>query len=835
MTSQPIARISLLSAALFGAIAAAQAQEATGQAQSRATESSTSNTTSAYDTKRVQELDKIDVTAKSPVLGGGSMMVQTAPKAISTVTREAIQEEAGGSNFTQLIDSIPGVDASTDDPSGLSNGNYSLRGFDASSIGITVNGAPITDTGSYSVYGTQYGDAENYNDITVMQGTPNVDMPDMGASGGHIAWSTIDPTHDFGVDFRQSFGSYDYQRSFVRVNTGDTGPIRSWISYSTNSKDKWKGDGKLDVTKIDGKSLWQINDENSISFSFQYSRQQNARYRNATKAQIQSDYDYDQTSPDNSYGAWPTSYTGYGSTSYSAGTYYSKLARNPYKNIMVSADGEFTFTDNLRLSVVPYYYYGNGGSGYGYGIREGYYSAADKAAQADRYGYAWTDLNDDGLLPTVSKSTYANSNYYMTYLFSHNRSVRPGVVAKFIQNIGLDHTLSYGVWLERSQQQNWADLSKVNQETGDPCDVWADSDSCLVTYQDGKSMQSYRTYAKTTVQKYFIQDYWTPTDKLTVNLGASWIHATREGHSYEYPGADAGATSKQELATFFDQSYSKLSPALGVKYQLDDQNQFFYGVAKTFRIPKTNAIVFNQAAGISDSKPEEALTHDLGWRYYGDRYGMAALAYQSDYKNKQMYGYDQDTGLDTYIWIPKVRMRGVNWEGSVAFSQHWKGYLSYTYTEAEVRTKGLIDTGDDGAYPLYGKQLVNTPKNIASARISWSNGEFWASLKARYSGERYGDYMNTEKVGGYTQLSFNGGVNLPDIGFIKKPELKLNIFNLLDRKAYTYATTTQWVTQQGKAEAVAEGVSGASDWYYGTPYYGVLAPRTIAVTFGGSF
>ncbi len=211
----------------------AQAQDAGKQekkaAEGRVTESSTSNTTAAYDTRRAQELDRIEVTAQSPVLGGGSMMIQTAPKAISTITREAIQEEAGGSNFTQLIDSIPGVDASTDDPSGLSNGNYSLRGFDASSIGVTVNGAPITDTGSYSVYGTQYGDAENYNDITVMQGTPNVDSPDMGASGGHIAWSTIDPKHEMGVDFTQSFGSDDYRRTFARFNTGDTGPVRSWL------------------------------------------------------------------------------------------------------------------------------------------------------------------------------------------------------------------------------------------------------------------------------------------------------------------------------------------------------------------------------------------------------------------------------------------------------------------------------------------------------------------------------------------------------------------------------------------------------------------------------
>lgn len=53
MTSCSIARISVLSAALLGAIATAQAQQATPTERGRVTESSTSNTTAAYDTKRV--------------------------------------------------------------------------------------------------------------------------------------------------------------------------------------------------------------------------------------------------------------------------------------------------------------------------------------------------------------------------------------------------------------------------------------------------------------------------------------------------------------------------------------------------------------------------------------------------------------------------------------------------------------------------------------------------------------------------------------------------------------------------------------------------------------
>jgi iron complex outermembrane receptor protein len=113
--------------------------------------SSTSNTTNDNATLRsVQQLSAVQVSADSLSLGGGLMSVQTAPKAVSTITRDAIVKAGPGSNFTQLISTIPGVNSSTDDVTGLSDGNYSIRGFQSNEIGVTVNGAPINDSGSYA-------------------------------------------------------------------------------------------------------------------------------------------------------------------------------------------------------------------------------------------------------------------------------------------------------------------------------------------------------------------------------------------------------------------------------------------------------------------------------------------------------------------------------------------------------------------------------------------------------------------------------------------------------------------------------------------------------------
>src|ERR1700729_2746810 len=158
--SAAIALACLIGSGAAMAQSASQQQAPTDQttpASQRGSVSSTSNTTTSNDTKRVQQLTTVQVKGQSLSLGDGLMSVQTAPKAVSTITRDAIVKAAPGGTFVQMIDSIPGVNASTDDYTGLANGNYSIRGFTSDEIGTTVNGAPINDSGNYKVYSTEYG------------------------------------------------------------------------------------------------------------------------------------------------------------------------------------------------------------------------------------------------------------------------------------------------------------------------------------------------------------------------------------------------------------------------------------------------------------------------------------------------------------------------------------------------------------------------------------------------------------------------------------------------------------------------------------------------------
>jgi iron complex outermembrane recepter protein len=813
----------------------ALAQDTTGNNQSTqgtaqqggGGQSSVSSTSkvSAVATKRARELQAVQVTATAPALGGGLMSEQDAPKAVSTITREAIQQGAPGGTFAQAIESIPGVFTSTDDFTGLNDGDYSIRGFTSDEVGTTVNGAPINDSGNYRVYATEYGDAENMGDITVQQGWPDVDQPISGAAGGSIGWATIDPSHTGGVDLSQTFGSNSYHRTFVRLNTGDMGPVRSWISYSNNEANIWDGPGKQKVTKVDGKLLWAIDDRNSISFSLQYNREVKNSYMHPTKQQAAKDYEYNYssvwTTPEN-LGSTSTSSCG---PNVSYNVCYYKLHVNPYTSWMASADGEFTLSDSLHLSVVPYFQYGSGG---GSGATTGYESTyAD-----NQYLDVNADLNGDGVVKNGSKG--------LVYSLSQNFTYRPGVIAKLSQDIGTNDTLVYGVWWERPREQQDEVFSLIDPATGTPSDIWGQTD--VIHYPDGSIQKLYNEYTTTTTEKAFATNTWTPSDKWTVTAGLAYIWAKRKGYDFEYPGANYGPYYRQQFGGPFGATYHDWSPTVGVKFQPDDENQFYFGMGKTFRTPVNGALAQNGAAddlnaahpdpGYSFSavnKPETATSADLGWRFYTTRVSASIDAYAVNFHNKQVSGYDENSGQTVFTNLPSVHMRGLNGEASVRLNRQFTLYGSYTYTVA--RQQSDVNSGGDGIYYTSGKTLTNTPRNAAYLRLGYKQGPLWASLSAKYRGAVWGDWSNSEKVGGYTMFNLSAGYHLPDFSAdFTKPFIKLNVFNLTDHRAFTWASSSPFLASSAGSEYDVNGTK-----LYASPAtYSILQDRTYMITFGVS-
>ena len=794
-----------------------------GKATQRANTSSTSNTTNANASQRAieQAAQQVSVVGQRSI-GGGLMSVQSAPKAVSTITREAITRSAPGANYAQMIGTIPGVVAITDDPTGLFDGNYQIRGFTNDEIGVTVNGAPINDSGSYTVYTTEYGDTENMNDITVLQGYPDVDQAVAGAAGGTIAWSTIDPSHKFSLDTGLSAGSNNYKREFLRVQTGDTGALRSWLSYSNNTTDLWRGKGYAKVDKIDGKSVLTLDAGNSISASLQWNREvREGAYLKLSKAAAAANY-----------------HANYDTTLASAtDSNYWKLHNNPFKNYMLSLDGEFTLGKALHLSVVPYFQYGAGGGGTGYSFTE-----STATANVGRFGYVNYDLDGDGVVTDNKK--------VMTYAFSESDTWRPGVLAKLTQDFGENDTLTYGFWLDVPRQETSQRYSLLDA-SGTPTDIWGKNN--LVTYTAGGAPQTnYLGSTKTTLKRVFVSNDWTPNDQWTLTAAGAYTDVQREGTGYEHYGAYGGDASLQQYGGYSSDSWKKFTPSAGVKFQLDPANQIYMGYGRSFRAPvagvitQSNAaiayyqqnpgklassgITAAQLASIADNKPETADTVDLGWRYYGGDLSASVDLYASNLKNKQVSGYDQASGLTVYVSVPKLQQRGLNAEASYKVYKDLSLYASYALTKSTIGDNTA--TIGDGTYATRGKSFVNVSRNTFNLGGSFTHGPFWASMNAGYRSSFWADWVNTEKAPGFTTLDLNTGWNFADFAsWFKSPKLKINVTNLTDRKALTFTSATNFQAKKG----VADPTTGVDPVYISTATYDLLAPRAIMVSLSASF
>jgi iron complex outermembrane receptor protein len=180
--------------------------------------------------------------------GGGLIKLQVAPKSISTVTKDYILKQAPASSPFMLVQLLPGANVSEVDPWGLSGGSMSLRGLDNTEMAFIWEGMPIADVGLYTTYPSEFSDTENLDELTLQQGSSNIDTPTINGSGGLFTFHDRDPADKFGGLIDYGYGSYKYNREFARIDSGLIGNsgIKAFVSISNQHDRSWRGPGGPD-------------------------------------------------------------------------------------------------------------------------------------------------------------------------------------------------------------------------------------------------------------------------------------------------------------------------------------------------------------------------------------------------------------------------------------------------------------------------------------------------------------------------------------------------------------------------------------------------------------
>lgn len=773
--------------------------------------------------QQASEVGRITIIGEGDRLGNGYMVEEDGTKERGTVTKAAIDKARSTANPFQLLNVLPGVNASSYDATGLFGGNLRVRGFNSDQMGFTINGAPVNDSGNFAVYPQEYSDSENLCEIFVTQGAAETDAPHVGASGGNVGLVSCGPKDQRGGKFTQSLGQLNFHKTFIRLDTGLLGESKAaklFMSYSKSEVDKFKGFGKADRDHVDAGLEWKISSDTKLTANLLYNHAVNNNFMTVTKAQFAQNPSADFTNVVPQHLAAGNENVvanfKYDNTGVTGRPAYYGYSVNPFENYLLTARLESRINNNLTLSAEPYYWYG-----YGTGGTE-QNTLAESASNGTKLGYGVGNINGNG----VKTDTVG------VYRGSVTETHRPGITFK--ANYVVDnHKILAGYWIERARHRQTQPATTVGNN-GNVANIWLDGN--LITLNDGTLYQGRNWLTISTGTSAFVTDTISlANDRLQVVPGVRYTSIKRDFTNYASLGTGAGADYQ------VSRSYSKPLGSLGLSYKVSDPLQVFGNITQNMRAPSnfvlagwvSSVTYANGAVSAYTLKPNDGIKEETstnyegGVRYTGQDFNASATLFQVDFKNRIAQGYNPNTGSYTDFNVGDSRTRGFELQLGSKPIHGWSAFGSLTYTESKILNDfPSMKGGVAATLATSGKYFPDTPQWMASASAQYANGPWLAALTAKYVGKRYTTLTNEEYLDPYTTFDLDAGYVLPNFSVLKKPTLRLNISNLFNKR-YLIANSGSGSNITTTLDATYSGG--------GTPTYYVGAPRFTSVSFSTEF
>ena len=682
--------------------------------------------------------------------GGGLIKKEVAPKSRSTVSKDYIAKQAPAQSPFMLVQLLPGVVVSEVDPWGLSGGQISMRGLDNTEMAFIWEGSPISDVGAYTTYPSEFADNENLEDLSLQQGSSNIDTPTINGSGGLFTFHDSEPTDKFGGLVDYGYGTYKYNREFIRLNSGEIGNtgIKAFISYSHQHDVAWRGSGTDERNHIDFKAVkeWGQGNHVSVVGAYQWSTQNS--YTNPTLAQ---------------WGQYRTSYNFDGT--YTPGdSNYWKLNRNPYRNVNLSAPSHFTLTDRWSADFTPYLWRGYGNATIGTGL---YQTQNYQGAQL---------INSPSVLPypitPSAANNFANAEGILAF---EDSQYRGGFTAKTDYRFGINDFFA-GWWFDYSNDHDTEPYSPVSY-IGEPSNVYGEVSN--IKALNGLRLLGQDIDTKTSVNALFLGDTISLlNDRLSIQAGFKEAIVNRDGtNNLPGPQYKSSINDAQPL------------PAISARYQINSRNQVFASVTTNFRSP-VNTTLYNTYSYVDGSttflggnnvRDEYSISEELGYRYAGDLLVASATYFHYNFTNRQLQSVVPGTNnaITTDINAGGQTSDGIDLEAGLRPIGHFRPYVSGQYLHATIDNN--IEAGGD-YLPTTGKTAVRSPAWVFSAALDYDDGRFFGNYTVRYIGRQFATFMNDEVLPAYYEMGGTVGMRFSDIGPAKAPTIQLNLINLTNNQ-----------------------------------------------------
>ncbi|MFA6760056.1 MAG: TonB-dependent receptor [Sulfuricurvum sp.] len=587
-------------------------------------------------------------------------------------------------NPYKAISTLPGVDIRFNDPFGMSI-SHRIRGKSNRNIGETVDGLPLKGIGPGGGLSTMV-DIENLSSISVEKGAIKADSGfGYGGDNGMVNLHMRQPSNKEGVELRQSLGSYDFSKTYARVDSGEiAGSFKAFVSASISKADKFKGDGKaMDRKNVEfglasaaGSPIeWEIFGIYNDQFQHNYKTLTYDQSRDLSK---NKKLDYQTTNRNAS------DYYDYNRQDFVTKTLFGKL------RIPLGESTAFIFR--------PYF------------------------------------LNDKG----YSYST--NGAKVQDWLVDHDTY---GAVAELEHKLDDDIKLKLGYWYQEDEPpgpptahklrdagtmafSNWQTLVKVNKK-----------------HKFSSPFLTYEQVFGNTILEAGLKYLWVSKPELTTyktagigDVGykkalsqASEVAFVREAKTFGIFLPTIGASHYLNETTTLKASYGR---------NVNTASYGNYSPAFTQELVSTLW---------SKLKPEESDNLDLGVGYQDGDLSLSATAFYSLIKN--VGGSFYDPALDRTYAQNSTKGRSYGLEVGLSYNllDNLSIDASATYNRYAF-TKNFLSAGNT-LIESKGKQHPDVPRYFANIGATYDLSGYKISPLVRYVGKRYSDALNRYSVDGF--------------------------------------------------------------------------------------
>ena len=735
--------------------------------------------------------------------------VRTTRSAVALEAQE-VQKIMPGASPLKAIQTLPGVLFETADPWGNNEQNESLfvHGFSTQQLGYTFDGVPLGDQqyGNYNgLSPSRAVSSENVDRVVLASGAGSLGVASTSNLGGAIEAFSRDPLAERTFNIRQTVGSYDTTRTFLRVDTGDLGGGDSgYLSFVHHDARAWDFDGHQKGNQVNAKFVHQ-DDRGKLTAYFDWNdkvepnedatafgNQQTTAYVPYTRPFLYPDLNACSSTLSN--GSPPAFQGNNFSNCFSAAQRTDMLGYVKY---------DYNIASNITWSNQAYYHYN-----YGRGIVAGPINQAGLPTLFAAYfpGLVVGSATSAATLTNISNLFGGTGNEVRTTEYRINRG---GLTSTLNWRLG-DHQIEAGAWWEHNedaQHRAWYpfaaannDLSPYDEPTGPAAFI-----------------QYYAQFVVNDVQLH-IQDAWKIRPDFTLQFG---FKSSLQDANGKFPINQVNLPTANPPIHYPSGSITSnkwFLPQVGALWDVTGHEQVFANVQKNMRqfIPYGAGSTFygfspwslgSQAAFelFKDTvKPETSWTYELGVRSQrqvdlGILTGVSGQAsvYHVNFANRLLniaaYNFI-NPGAAVLANVGGVTTNGADIATTLQFGPHFRFYDAVSYNkstyDSDYQTgsaSGAITTVATG-----GKVVPLTPKWLNKTIVGTTWGGFDAQVSADYVGSRFVTYLNDLSVKSTFLIGLEASYrfDLAPGGWMKAARLSANVVNLFDRKGVSSATVT---------------------------------------------